>query len=270
MSCAIRSYNCCKESDLCPENKTCKPYNSFQKPWKRFTCESCPDGYYGNDCKQTFTSCQDYANGSLKSGMYKVVDINMTVYEVYCHFDSAGSWTLFLSYSVVNGSKNSTFKQLRHTLSQNLPVSEGAVTWGGYRLRKSRMKSIQKNSHFLMFTCDYEKYRHINQSDYLQILLKNVSDVLELHKKTSYVVRKGHGKIKDFDMSDCQIHLHQRKTTRLHVDINSTVSQCKFNLTTCSDRRHYFCSSHANSCMNKLHRCKENVNSTTQLWFGNM
>ena len=241
------------------------------KAMKRFTCESCPDGYYGNDCKQTFTSCQDYANGSLKSGIYKVVDINKTVYEVYCHFDSAGSWTLFMSYSVVNGSVNSTFKQLRDTLSQNLPVSESALTWGGYRLRKSRMRSIQKNSHFLMFTCDYEKYRHISQSDYLQILLETVdNDVLELRSKTPYRVRKEHGKINEFDLSDCKIQLHQGEETRLHVDIDSNVAQCKFNPTTCSNPRHYFCSSHTSSCMNKLHRCKENVNSTTQLWFGNM
>ena len=93
MSCAMK-YNCCQQSDLCPENKICKPINSLQQPWKRFTCE-CPDGYYGGNCDLPIMSCQGYAHSFAKSGKYKVVDFNETVYEVYCHFDSdGGAWTL--------------------------------------------------------------------------------------------------------------------------------------------------------------------------------
>ena len=279
MSCAIGSHNCCQQSDLCTENKTCKPYHSSQKPWKRYTCEPCPDGYFGKGCKQPFRSCQDYSNSSLKSGLYKVVDFDKTVYEVYCHFDSNGSWTLVQSYNAVNGSENTTFRQLRETLTKNLSISENIVIWNGYRLRKSRMKSVQNNSAFLLFTCDYEKCRHIYQSDYLQISLENikkngnVADVLELDGQTCNItVDNGHGKIGEYDLSDCQIQLHQEQTSTLHVDIDSTGSLCKFKhaSSTCSGRRHYFCSSCTNSCMNQLHRCKQNVNSTTQLWFGNV
>lgn len=272
----MRSYNCCKQSDLCPDNKTCKPYHSSQKPWKRFTCESCPDGYYGNSCKQPFRSCQnyeDYVNGSLKSGMYKVVDFNKKVYEVYCHFDFDGAWTLVQSYIVVNGSQNTTSKQFRKALSKNFPVSESVLTWSGYRLRKSRMKSIRSTSHFLMFTNDYKKNRHINQSDYLRILFANikgpngnVTDVLELVGNTSYfTVGKGYGRIGKNDLGGCQIQLRQKN--RLHVNINSTVSSCKLS---CCGHQQCFASSRRKRCMKKQHCCKQNDNSTTQLWFGNM
>ena len=93
MSCAMK-YNCCQQSDLCPENKICKPINSLQQPWKRFTCE-CPDGYHGDDCHQPITSCDGYANSSRTSGWYKVVEsAGSSVRDVYCHFDSDGAWTL--------------------------------------------------------------------------------------------------------------------------------------------------------------------------------
>ena len=35
--------------------------------------------------------------------MYKVVGSDKSVYEVYCHFDSDGAWTLVQSYSFANG-----------------------------------------------------------------------------------------------------------------------------------------------------------------------
>lgn len=62
---------------------------SPNKARKCFTCE-CPEGYYGNDCKQPITSCHNYVNGSLRPGIYKVVDYDETMFEVYCHFDSDG------------------------------------------------------------------------------------------------------------------------------------------------------------------------------------
>jgi hypothetical protein len=167
MSCSIK-YNCCQQSGLCPENKICKPINSLAKPWKRFTC-NYPDGYHGEDCKQPITSCQGYASGSRKLGMYKVVGSDKSVYEVYCHFDSDGAWTLVQSYSFANGSK---FEGFQNPISGNHPVSENALTWNGYRLSKDRMKSIQSNSVFLRFMCDYEKHHDMNKSDYLQIALE--------------------------------------------------------------------------------------------------
>jgi hypothetical protein len=101
--------------------------------------------------------------------MYKVVGSDKSVYEVYCHFDSDGAWTLVQSYSFANGSK---FEGFQNPISGNHPVSENALTWNGYRLSKDRMKYIQSNSVFLRFMCDYEKHHDMNKSDYLQIALE--------------------------------------------------------------------------------------------------
>ena len=273
MSCASK-YNCCQQSGLCSDNKICKPSNSTQSPWKRFTCE-CPDGYYGNNCEQPMTSCQDYGNGFLKSGLYKVVNLDMSVYEVYCHFDSDTAWTLVQSHNVANGSID-----YRHQkpLFDNYPVSENSVNWSGYRLRRSRMKSIQKNSTFLLFTCDYEKFNHdINESDYLQILLANIkvlggvvgSDVLDFRIHTSYLtVGKGHGKIGKYALHDCPIRLHQSAGVILHVHIDTSASSCEVDESSCSGNWRYFCSFLPDDCIAKLHRCRRHKNSTTQIWFG--
>ncbi|CAB4024799.1 Sphingomyelinase phosphodiesterase D, partial [Paramuricea clavata] len=162
ISCPMK-YNCCQQSGLCPKNKTCKPINSQEQPWKRFTCE-CRDGYHGENCDQPIMSCQGYAQ------------------VLGCR-----------SYSF----ENRSLDQFKKSLSENLPISENALTWNSYRLSKQRMESVKDNSTFLQFTCDYEKYLDIKKSDYVQIPLgdikmsqgseKVVINVLELDGLTSYV-----------------------------------------------------------------------------------
>jgi hypothetical protein len=269
-------YNCCQQSGICPENKICKPVNSQEQPWKRFTCE-CPDGYHGDNCDQPITSCQGYAKGSRKSGMYKVVDsIGGPLYEVFCHFDSDSAWTLVQSYSFANRSLD----QFKKSLSNNLPISENALTWSGYRLGKARMESIKNNSSFLQFTCDYEKHIDLNQSDFVQFELQNLKttfggnnvDVLELSGCTSYVlVRNGRGKIGEYDLNYCKIKLCQFPDWPLHVVFeNSNPPSCMFNAVSCSGYTYeYFGSFHysIDYCVKRVHRCIQNENSTTQLWF---
>ena len=267
-------YNCCQQSGLCPENQTCKPINSQEQPWKRFTCE-CRDGYHGENCDQPIMSCQGYAQGSRMSGMYKVIGSDGTVYEVYCHFDPDGAWTLAQSYSFANKSRD----QFQKSLSEDLPLSENALTWSGYKLSKARMESIKNNSTFLQFTCDYEKYLDIKNSDYVQIPLENIKmweeeseevrDVLELNGFASYVtIGKGRVKIGENDLSDCQIRLYQSTQTQLYVD---RISGCTSNVLPCTHSYYYnFFSSYyfPSACVKKIHRCVQNANSTTQLWFG--
>jgi hypothetical protein len=83
--------------------------------------------------------------------MYKVVDSvgDHVLYEVFCHFDSDGAWTLVHSCSFANGSAN----PLKQSLSEDLLVGEYALVWSGYRLRKTKMKSVKDYSTFLQFTC---------------------------------------------------------------------------------------------------------------------
>ena len=268
-------YNCCQESGLCPENKTCKRINSQTQPWKRFTCE-CPEGYHGDNCNQPITtSCGGYLDGPRKSGMLKVMDSEKTVYEVYCHFESDSAWTLVQSYSFANRSLD----QFKKSLSEDRPISENALTWSGYRLSKARMESIKNNSTFLQFTCDYEKYLDIQKSDYVQIPLgnikswqrgsKKVQDVLKLNGLASDVtIGNGRGKIGEYDLSDCQIKLRQYTQKQLHVH---SIYGCTFNVLSCTynyyyNRFGYYYSPSA--CVKKVHRCVQNANSTTQLWFG--
>ncbi|CAB4018970.1 Sphingomyelinase phosphodiesterase D, partial [Paramuricea clavata] len=217
ISCPMK-YNCCQQSGLCPKNKTCKPINSQEQPWKRFTCE-CRDGYHGENCDQPIMSCQGYAQ------------------VLGCR-----------SYSF----ENRSLDQFKKSLSENLPISENALTWNSYRLSKQRMESVKDNSTFLQFTCDYEKYLDIKKSDYVQIPLgdikmsqgseKVVINVLELDGLTSYVtIGNGRGKIGKYDLSDCQIErLHQKRYVSLHVDIDHRDSACEFYDWSCSSIDQYF------------------------------
>ena len=275
MSCSMK-YNCCQQSDLCPQNKICKPFNSPAMPWKRFTCE-CPDGYHGNNCDQPITSCQGYTQGSRKSGKYKIVDsADNSMYEVYCHFESDSAWTLVQSYSLANGSWNSIFKQFRTTLAENHPVGENALNWSGYRLSKPRMKSIKDNSTILQFTCEYEKNLAINKSDYVQILLQKINpDVFQFSKHTSrFSIDQGRGKIGGYDLTHCQITLYQDTDWPLHIiffpNIQTDVdSACADDLFFRTNGAGFFGDSEGLSDrLKKIHRCATNDNSTTQLWFG--
>ena len=277
MSCAMK-YNCCQQSDLCPKNKICKPINSLQQPWKRFTCE-CPDGYYGGNCDLPIMSCQGYAHSSAKSGKYKVVDFNETVYEVYCHFDSDGVWTLVQSYNLANGSSDSKFKQFLQPLRESHPVSENAQTWNGYRLSKKRMKSIKEKSSKLMFTCDYEKQHEIKTFDFVQVDFEKIQvDILELDTTTSPVtIGEGRGKIGNVDASHCEIYFKSHASRNLFVvfkpgrpDDNAL---CKLNQLIhrpCKQDAYgvFLSRSSASACIKEKHHCKQNNNSTTQLWFG--
>ena len=270
-------YNCCQQSDLCPKNKTCKPFNSPAMPWKRFTCE-CPDGYHGDNCDEPIRSCGGYLlDVPRESGIYKIVDSYGSEYKVYCHFDSDAAWTLVQSYSYANGSYNGKLPELRKPIKENQPVSENAITWSGYRLSKPRMKSIQNDSAFLQFTCDYEKNLAINKSDFIQVRLRNIKtpdenvDVFEFNGETpSLIIGDGRGKIGKHDLSHCEIKLRQGDGSSLHVHFKYVINdhQCTFT-DSCSWNNEYFgYYVHNNVCGNKAHSCVQNDNSTTQLWFG--
>ena len=251
MSCAMK-YNCCQQPDLCPKNKICIQMNFNAKPWKRFTCK-CPDGYHGDNCDQPITSCAGYGNVNKESGVYKVVDSDNSIYEVYCHFDSDSVWTLVQSFSFENHiPANSKFKR---PLKIDLPVSENAVTWSGYRLRKARMQLIKQNSNQLRFTCDFNNVQDVNQTDYLQISLKN------LNKDIS----SSQGKINGIGLHGCTIKIHQNGNEALHVHTDN----CNFRPSKqlCQGFR-YFSFFQNRDCIEPTHRCTQNMQSTSQIWLG--
>jgi hypothetical protein len=218
-----------------------------------------------------------------KSGKYKIVDPDHenSEYEVYCHFDSDGVWTLVQSYSFANGSYGSKFPNFRKPMSEDRQVGENAVTWSGYRLSKSRMRSIKDDSTFVQFTCDYEKVKlDIKKSDYLQISLqRNINtnnqnrDILTFSGFTSEIlVGKGHGAIGGYDLTDCKIKLHQKdwySKLPLHVHVMQIRGNCEFDSSCVRTSYDYFGSFVSSyGCLEKEHRCVQKDNSTTQVWFG--
>ena len=277
MNCATM-FDCCRRSNICPKSKIRKTVNSPEQPWKRFTCD-CPDGYHSHNCDQPIRSCQSYANGSRRSGMYKIVGQDNAVYDVYCHFDSDMIWTLVQSYSFANASDGSSFQR---PLYENRPVSENSLSWSGYRLSKPRMKSIKDKSAFLLFTCDYEKHFDMRKSDYVQIPFQDVKkdstivDVIELSGSSGFLsVGEERGKIGADDLSWCQVWLYQFENWSLTMlySRNIQTGNCNvshLNATSCWNNLCYlftgnrFYSSH----VKQLHRCVQNDNCTTQLWFG--
>ena len=268
-------YDCCQHPDLCPKNKVCKPFNSPTKSWKRFTCE-CRDGFGGENCDQPIKSCAGYLGVRWKSDKYIVVDSQNSTYEVYCHFDSNAAWTLVQSYS--DGSRS--LEQFQKPLFNDTPINEDNPTWSGYRLSKSRMRSIKDNSTFLLFTCDYEQANfNLKTSDFLEIPFEKIKhhsdilDVLEFRPATSYLtIPIGHGNIGQYNLSHCQIWLFQDNNYPLIVGFNypAEPTSCKLNELTCKwDEYEFFGNYHyLSDCGKRIHRCVNNENSTTQLWFG--
>ena len=273
MSCAMK-YNCCQQSDLCPKSKICKPINSLQRPWKRFTCE-CPDSYHGDNCDQpiTATSCQGYAKSSRRSGVDKVVGFDELIYEVYCYFDSFGAWTLVTSYSYENGTENSS--KLKTPLSKNKPVSENYLAWIGYRLNKQRMKSIVKNSTLLLFTCDYEKTYDVNKSDHMELLIKDLvdGDIIELSgpSRIAWVKRL---KVGGTTIGQCKSAVFQRSAQRKTLHGRSKLYRCRSDVDT-NDKNclnndanfGIFGNLGGGMCRDYSHKCLQ-IGSTIQIWFG--
>ena len=73
--------------------------------------------------------------------MYKVMDsVGDPLYEVYCHFDSDGAWTLVHSCSFAN--TNGSDSQFKKSLSDNFPVGESGLAWSGYRLGKTKIVQL--------------------------------------------------------------------------------------------------------------------------------
>ncbi len=258
MSCSLND-NCCQQSGLCLGKKICKPIYLPQRPWKRFTCE-CPDGYHGDDCNKPIQSCGGYLDRYWKpAGMYKVKSNDW--FEVYCHFDSdGGAWTLVQSASYANHTRSEN--AFTKPLTKDRPlISQNALTWSGYRLSKARMQSIYTNSAHLGFTCDFEKVDDVHEMDYLQMPFPNTDIIKDKFNKTT--ISRYHAQINEDDLQNCTVELRQGGQKGLHVRIKG--DSCAFVPNNPCKDFHYFT---YYPCLEQTHRCTQNENSTSQLWFG--
>ena len=254
MRCSVNE-KCCQQPGICPTGKICKPHNSLDKPWKRFSCE-CKDGYGGENCTTPIRSCGEYLKSHPKSGKYEVLDSKNNVYTVYCHFDSDGAWTLVQSFSFANHTTGNS--KYNRQLTENHPVSENTLTWSGYRLGNATIESINQDSDAMMFTCDFEKVKNVTQTDYLQVNLNT----------DNQNVNKYHGKIDGKDLKGCNFTLEQKNNETFHVMMQN--GQCAFspkqNPENC--KRYYFIYPFEMECLKQTHRCNMNQNSTSQIWLG--
>ena len=165
-------------------------------------------------------------------------------------------------------------EHFKKSLSKDLPLNEYTPTWGGYRLRNSRMARIREHSAFILFTCDYEKHYDIRKSDFVKVQYKGIQsqsnepEVDILYLEGTAKVSKFHGKIGKTDLRNCEITFNQSSTSTLHVHINPDFNNCNFKPITCHKYNRYFGDYDGSTCFDKTHSCVQNENSTTQLWFG--
>ena len=269
-------YDCCKQPGLCLNNGECLPSES-QKIWTRFKCK-CPNGFHGNRCERPITTCDDvHRELSQESGVYKVVDASLTSYEVYCDFNREfnATWTLVQSYSRQNASSNSNLPITFAALYENTPLSENRLDWRGYRLSKTRMQEIVDNSQLLLFTCNYEKTLHLNESDYVKMQLPDLhhdGNLLSLNDTVLVSIEQGN--IGGQSFGNCKAVLVQNSHETLHVHVYYSCGGFK----TPSISIQHYCL-HFNyfgnyrlgyDCLDKTHRCLQSPESTTQLWFGRL
>jgi hypothetical protein len=213
--------------------------------------------------------------------MYKVRDsFNDTLYEVYCHFDSDGAWTLVQSFSFAE--RINANSVLGKSLYEDHPVSEKVLTWSGYRLSQAKMKSINKNSDQLRFTCGFEKEQDVNQTDYLQMSLdeEQLKKYITSSSKEENEISASNysGKINERDLKGCKIKLHQDDNDEgFHVHIDKGVGEActtfkaaaaELSENECKHFRYFSYYGSSQQCLLQTHNCTKKNTSTSQLWFG--
>ena len=131
----------------------------------------CSPGYTGERCEQPIKSCRGYGNESRVPGNYTLIDGDLRPFQVFCDFDTNSSmtWTLILSYKL-----KYKIEFIRTPLSADSPKNQNEPSWSRYRLSKSAMESIQKDSVQWRLTCRYET-DGVVYTDYLRALDKEAN-----------------------------------------------------------------------------------------------
>ncbi|XP_028406265.1 uncharacterized protein LOC114528752 [Dendronephthya gigantea] len=256
-----QSINCCLTSTPCLNNGTCSPTDDIQD---RFTC-ACASGYGGKNCEARITSCRGYANGSRIPGIYNILDSANVSYKVFCDFekDSNLSWTLVQSYSIEE--KAYFQKPFFNDLSRN---AESPENWHSYRISMPRMQSIQNDSTKWRITCEFDKNKTVNKTDFLLGAKKDV-DILT-YDEFGVCKRLEYANVRGFDCFDCTLVLYQRTGYSLHSDaLRSQQKNCDLKVDVAKQ-----CGSGGEDnfgfyhCQNVEHRCSATPKSTTQTWLG--
>ena len=271
----LQDTNCCLTSEPCLHNGRCKPsYPSDILHSPRFTCV-CAPGYRGNHCEQPIKSCHgyiggtaDHANGNNApaSGKYTIIDDMDKPFQVFCDFNrwtfdgTIMSWTLIQSYQLRN---KDDFQ--RKSFDIDHPKNEETPQWESYRLSISKMKSIQKDSSQWRMTCRYET-DGLNYTDYMEGLKTKV-DILSFREKGCKEVEFIN--VRGYNCAHCEAMLKQTRGLAFHHDSLHSFENCTFkpqNSKKCFRNREDNFGLYR--CVNPIHRCSMDEESTSQTWLG--
>jgi hypothetical protein len=272
----LQDTNCCLTSQPCLNNGICKPsYPSDILHSPRFTC-ACASGFHGTHCEHPIKSCRGYTDNVTEvppSGNYTIIDDTNKPFQVFCDFswnwnrEARVSWTLIQSYQFQNKT------MFQKPFYRDSPVNDETPNWRSYRLSKSRMRSIQRDSSKWRMTCQYEMNAGLIYTDYVEGL-RTVIDVLEFNgsvcKKVEFINVRG------YNCTQCEAMMKQRHNRPFHHDSYQSHESCSFKP---KDSRACPRSNSPNKtigednfgrykCRNAAHRCSMDDRSTTQTWLG--
>ena len=245
-------------SNPCYNGGTCLPRDNGQNR-RRFDCK-CQDGYTGYRCQKPIRSCRGYSDENRVAGKYKIFDINMMRYEVFCDFEnSTMTWTLVQS--------NQRDQKMK-ALSYDKPLNENNFSWNGYRLSKTKMKSIQKDSTMWRATCQYQEQ---SCSD----LVRGFNDKMDILTKMDGCFKVEYINVRGYSCTNCTVYFLQTDRCTFHFHLSTTWgSDCKFrpqleqyrtdlDYFDCYHRKYIY-----GDQQDKAHCCSKSSATTTQIWFG--
>ena len=265
----LQDTNCCLTSQPCL-NGVCKPtYPSDILHSPRFQCD-CAPGYRGNKCEQPIKSCREHYNSSNVPalGIYTIIDNNKP-FRVFCHFspdrnitNETIAWTLVQSFKLGNKS------EFQRSFTLDHPKKPETPNWTFYRLSKSRMEFIQRDSSKWRMTCRFETDGLI-YTDYMEGLKTQV-DILQYTsaacKEVEFINVRG------YECRKCTAFLKQDgDTLAFHHKPRRSGTDCTFKpeeYTNCGNANGNEFSFGQYKCVNPAHRCSMNSSSTTQTWLG--
>ena len=266
----LQETNCCLTSRPCLNGGACQPtFPSEILHTPRFKC-ACPPGYRGDRCEKPMKSCRGYLHrmrSDTLSGNYTIIDENNKSFLVFCDFTWNNSdstrvaWTLIQSYELRNK------ENVSKPFFQDTPQNSETPNWHSYRLSRTRMHSIQKDSTKWRMTCQYGT-EGLNRTDYVEGLKRNV-DILVFNgsecKRVEFINVRGYG------CEACEALIRQKDTKAFHHDSLRSYERCMFKPNesiTCKNSSRSEDNFGWYKCANERHRCSRDTGSTSQTWLG--
>ena len=174
------------------------------------------------------------------------------------------AWTLVQSFKYTH-----RMSYIDNPIYQDKPRNQDSLQWEDYRLSRSRMDDIHKDSNSKWrFTCNFDKDGLLH-TDYV---ITTHADIPILSLPNNY---EACGKFEFIDIrgnncTNCKVLIAQKVNWSFHIDSYHTKEKCLTNTFPDSFR----CDGSGEDnfgfyvCVNPKHRCSSTNESTTQVWFG--